>query len=82
MHQLAETPAVRRLQWILDGLDGVAGWGTDAAGVLAPALATVVAPEQYVDFCRARSTLSPVRSRASRPIGSPPNRCRSWCLRV
>lgn len=33
---LVRSAAMDRLGWILDGLDGQEGWGSDAADVLAP----------------------------------------------
>jgi predicted kinase len=53
-----ESPALRRLEWILAGLDGAEGWGADAAEVLAMPMVT---PEQYVTITRHRSaTYAPV----------------------
>jgi predicted kinase len=48
-------PAVERLEWVLDGLDGARGWGDDAAEVLAAEFAAVVPPEQYVKITRRRA---------------------------
>jgi hypothetical protein len=36
MRYLAAGAATDRLGWILDGLNGNAGWGADAAEILAP----------------------------------------------
>ena len=49
------TPATRRLQWLLAGLDGAEGWGSDAAEVLAPEFAAFVAPARFVEVYRSRS---------------------------
>lgn len=55
MYRFPDTPALRRLDWILDGLDGTPGWGTDAADGLAPAFAALVPPEQYAQRIRRRA---------------------------
>ena len=36
MRYLVSSPATDRIGWILDGLNGAADWGGDAADVLAP----------------------------------------------
>jgi predicted kinase len=48
-------PAMARLEWVLDGLDGARGWGDDAAEVLGPKFAEAVPPEQYVKITRRRA---------------------------
>jgi predicted kinase len=53
--RLLRTPAVERLEWILAGIEGAEGWGSDATSVLAPAFTTIVPPAVYVDRVRARS---------------------------
>lgn len=55
MRRIAASPALARLEWILDGLDGKPSWGADAADVLAPAFTTVVTPERYVEVTRGRA---------------------------
>ncbi|MEU3647244.1 AAA family ATPase [Lentzea sp. NPDC034063] len=55
MHRFAASPALARLEWILDGLDGRPGWGADASDVLAPAFTAVVTPERYVEVTRGRA---------------------------
>ncbi|MCX2951725.1 AAA family ATPase [Lentzea sp. NEAU-D7] len=55
MHRLAASPALARLEWILDGLDGKPGWGADAADVLAAEFASVVTPERYAEVTRSRA---------------------------
>jgi hypothetical protein len=44
-----------RLEWLLDGLGGQAGWGKDAAEVLAPAFSARVTPRAFVELTRHRS---------------------------
>ncbi len=39
MRNLVSSPATERLGWLLDGLNGEADWGGDAADVLAPSSA-------------------------------------------
>jgi hypothetical protein len=41
-----------RLGWILDGLNGAAEWGSDAAEVLAPELAALVPPDVFTERVR------------------------------
>jgi hypothetical protein len=41
---LFRSPAADRLGWILDGMNGAAGWGGDVAEVLAPEFAALVPP--------------------------------------
>ncbi|MBB5890177.1 AAA family ATPase [Kutzneria kofuensis] len=61
MQRFITGPAVARLEWVLDGLDGARGWGDDAAEVLAPEFAAVVPPERYVQVTRRRAAdYSPV----------------------
>lgn len=55
MHRFAASPALARLEWILDGLDGKPGWGADAPDVLAAAFTTFVTPERYVEVTRGRA---------------------------
>ncbi|SEQ43262.1 hypothetical protein SAMN05216188_10320 [Lentzea xinjiangensis] len=55
MHRLAAGPALARLEWVLDGLDGKPGWGADASDVLAAAFTAVVTPERYVEVTRGRA---------------------------
>jgi predicted kinase len=58
---LATSVAGDRLGWVLDGLNGVRGWGDDAAEVIAPELAARVPPEKFVELTRNRAaTLAPV----------------------
>lgn len=56
MRHFPRGPAVDRLEWILDGLDGTTDWGADTAAVLAPAFAALVPPAAYRERIRARST--------------------------
>jgi hypothetical protein len=44
VRHLVPSPATDRLDWLLDGLDGDAGWGGDAADVLAPPFAALTLP--------------------------------------
>lgn len=55
MQRLAASPALARLEWVLDGLDGKPGWGADASDVLAAAFTAVVTPERYVEVTRGRA---------------------------
>lgn len=55
MHRFAASPALARLEWILDGLDGKPGWGADASDVLAAVFTAVVTPERYVEVTRGRA---------------------------
>lgn len=55
MRHFATSPATDRLEWILDGLNGGAGWGGDAAEALAPAFAALVPPEEFVRRVRLRA---------------------------
>lgn len=55
MHRFAASPALARLEWVLDGLDGKPGWGADASDVLAVAFTAVVTPERYVEVTRGRA---------------------------
>jgi hypothetical protein len=52
---LVSSPAVDRLGWILDGLNGAADWGGDAAGVLAPEFAALVPPDVFTERVRQRA---------------------------
>ncbi|WP_329791124.1 ATP-binding protein [Lentzea sp. DG1S-22] len=55
MHRFAASPALARLEWILDGLDGTPGWGADASDVFAAAFTAAVTPERYVEVTRGRA---------------------------
>ncbi|MFD9698649.1 AAA family ATPase [Lentzea sp. NPDC059081] len=55
MHRFAASPALTRLEWILDGLDGTPGWGADAAEAFVAAFTAFVTPEQYVEVTRDRA---------------------------
>jgi predicted kinase len=46
---------VDRLGWILDGLNGAAGWGSDAADVLAREFTALVAPDVFTERVRQRA---------------------------
>lgn len=52
MHRFPDTPALRRLDWILCGLDGSPGWGGDADSVFAPDFTEHTSIERYVAFIR------------------------------
>jgi predicted kinase len=52
---LVSGPAVDRLGWILDGLNGADGWGGDAADVLAPEFAALVPPDVFAERVRQRA---------------------------
>jgi Predicted kinase len=49
-------PAIRRLEWMLDGLWGDEAWGHDVAEALAPEYTVRVAPDEFARRMRARST--------------------------
>ncbi|GAA3991192.1 hypothetical protein GCM10022247_07590 [Allokutzneria multivorans] len=53
--RFAQSPALRRLEWVLDGLDGTVGWGADAAEAFTPEFAAFVAPDRYVEVTRGRT---------------------------
>lgn len=53
MIRLAATPAIERLEWILDGLDRADGWNADVEECVAPSFLTVV--PDYADRIRRRS---------------------------
>ena len=55
MRYLVSSPAMDRLGWILDGLNGAADWGSDAAGVLAPEFAALVPPDVFTERVRQRA---------------------------
>ncbi|MGZ3144143.1 hypothetical protein ACVDFE_19565 [Lentzea chajnantorensis] len=55
MHRIKASPALARLEWVLDGLDGKSGWGADASDVLAPEFTAVVTTERYVEVTRGRA---------------------------
>jgi predicted kinase len=52
---LISSPATDRLGWILDGLNGAADWGSDAADVLAPEFAALVPPDAFAERVRQRA---------------------------
>jgi predicted kinase len=52
---LVSGPAMDRLGWILDGLNGAAGWGGDAADVLAPEFTALVPPDTFTGRVRQRA---------------------------
>jgi hypothetical protein len=52
MRYVVESPAARRLGWILDGLNGNPGWGADASDVLAPEFALLVPPNMLAGRIR------------------------------
>jgi hypothetical protein len=52
---LVSGPAMDRLGWILDGLNGAVDWGSDAAEVLAPEFAELVPPEVLAKRVRQRA---------------------------
>jgi predicted kinase len=54
---LAASAATDRLDWILDGLNGVPGWGGDAADVLAPELAALLPPDRFAQWVRQRAAV-------------------------
>jgi hypothetical protein len=51
------SPAVDRLGWILDGLNGAGDWGGDAADVLAPEFAALVPPDAFTERVRQRAAV-------------------------
>lgn len=51
---LVASPAMDRLGWMLDGLQGTAGWGGDAADVLAPEFAARMPPDTFAERVRQR----------------------------
>lgn len=58
---LVTSAAMDRLGWLLDGLNGAAGWGADAADVLAPEFAAVMPPDRFVERVGQRAAaLAPV----------------------
>jgi hypothetical protein len=54
VRHLVSSPATERLGWIIDGLNGAAGWGGDAADVLAPELAALVPPDVFAERVQQR----------------------------
>jgi hypothetical protein len=52
---LEPTPALRRLEWLLDGLAGTPDWGDGAAEAFAPAFQRWRSPQDYVALTRSRS---------------------------
>ena len=55
MKYLVRSAAMDRLGWILDGLDGQEGWGSDAADVLAPEFTAIRPAHRLVELTRQRS---------------------------
>jgi predicted kinase len=61
MKYLVASSATDRLGWVLDRLNGSAGWGADAAEVLAPEFSAIVPPGRFVEFVRQRAaTFAPL----------------------
>jgi predicted kinase len=59
---LADTPALMRLRWLLDGLDGRWSTHVDVEGALAPDFVAGVAPHAFLDITRGRAErFAPVR---------------------
>ncbi|MFD8562979.1 AAA family ATPase [Streptosporangium canum] len=59
---LADTPALLRLRWLLQGLDGRWAAQPDVAGVLAPDFATRVTPDLLLDVTQTRAQrFAPIR---------------------
>lgn len=52
---LARTAAVRRLEWVLDGLNAAPGWGHDTAAVLDAGFLQAIAPIDYAELTGRRS---------------------------
>jgi predicted kinase len=52
---LAASAAADRLDWILDGLNGTANWGADAADVLAPEFSALMPPGTFAERIRQRA---------------------------
>jgi len=52
---LVSSPAVDRLGWLLDGLNGAGDWGDDAADVLAPEFTALVPPDAFTERVRQRA---------------------------
>lgn len=58
----AQTPALARLRWLLDGLGGRWPAQTDVEGALAPDFADRVAPGMFLDLTRDRAArFAPIR---------------------
>jgi len=55
MDRLTRTPALRRLEFLLDGLDGHAGWEARVGDALAPEFTDRIPVETYVTVVRDRS---------------------------
>ena len=55
MRYLVSSPAMDRLGWILDGLNGAADWGSDAADILAPEFVALVPPDVFTERVRQRA---------------------------
>lgn len=59
--ELTRTPALRRLEWVLDGLGGAEGWDADVEGTLSPGFLAAVSAGTYVDRVEdRRRTVAPV----------------------
>jgi len=55
---LVSSPAMERLGWILDGLNGAAGWGGgDDANVFAPEFAALVPPDVFTQRLRQQAAI-------------------------
>ena len=58
---LTRTPALQRLEWIVDGLNGAPGWGADVTEVLSAEFRELIAPIEYGQLIRNRAkTYAPV----------------------
>ncbi|HVX46160.1 MAG TPA: ATP-binding protein [Mycobacteriales bacterium] len=55
IERLLPGPVRDRLEWILDGLDGRPGWGSDAAEVIAPPFLEAIPAETFRERFRQRS---------------------------
>ena len=55
MRYMIASPAADRLEWVLDGLNGNAGWGTDADDVLASEFTAVVPAVTFAEVVRRRA---------------------------
>lgn len=55
MRYLVSSPAVDRLGWLLDGLNGAGDWGNDAADVLAPEFTALVPTDVFTERVRQRA---------------------------
>jgi hypothetical protein len=52
---LTASAAADRLDWLLDGLNNTAGWGADAADVLAPEFSAMIPPGRFAERIRRRA---------------------------